>query len=95
MERNNSLYVPEKRIRRWLQETPRSFLDWEKTEGVLTPELYDKYKHKEGTAVVLRNQGQCAPGDSEEQWFSVGGRLTAMARAILHGRVSAGVSIII
>ena len=28
-------------------------MDWEKREGVLTPELYDKYKHEEGTPMLL------------------------------------------
>jgi len=37
----------------WLRERPRSFFDWEKTEGVLPPELYDKYKHEEGTPMLL------------------------------------------
>ena len=40
-------------IGRWLREMPRSFFDWEKTEGVLTPEWYDEYTHKEGTPMLL------------------------------------------
>lgn len=40
-------------IGRWLRVRPRSFLDWEKIEGVLTPELYDEYKHEEGTPMLL------------------------------------------
>lgn len=47
------LFVPGKTIRRWLRERPRSFLDWEQREGVLTPELYDEYRHKEGTPMLL------------------------------------------
>jgi transposase-like protein len=46
-------FVAGKTIGRWLREKPRSFLDWEKREGVLTPELYDKYKHTEGTPMLL------------------------------------------
>jgi len=37
----------------WLSERPRSFWDWEKKEGVLTPEWYDEYTHKEGTPMRL------------------------------------------
>ena len=43
----------EERIRRRLRERPKSFLDWEKTEGVLTPELCDQHEHKEGTPMLL------------------------------------------
>ena len=43
----------EERIGRWLREKPKSFLDWEKIEGVLTPELCDQHKHKEGTPMLL------------------------------------------
>jgi putative transposase len=41
------------KISAWLRERPRSFFDWEKIEGVLPPELYDKYKHEEGTPMLL------------------------------------------
>lgn len=41
------------KISRWLRERPRSFFDWEMTEGVLPPELYNKYKHEEGTPMLL------------------------------------------
>src|SRR5919112_332756 len=37
----------------WFRERPKSFLDWEKVEGVLTPELCDQHKHKEGTPMLL------------------------------------------
>lgn len=40
-------------IGQWLRVRPRSFLDWEKIEGVLPPELYDEYKHEEGTPMLL------------------------------------------
>jgi len=38
---------------KWLRERPRSFWDWEKKEGVLTPEWYQQYTHKEGTPMLL------------------------------------------
>lgn len=41
------------KISGWLRERPRSFYDWEIREGVLTPELYDEYKHEEGTPMLL------------------------------------------
>src|SRR5262245_40378682 len=37
----------------WLRVRPRSFFDWEKTEGVLPPELCDEHKHEEGTPMLL------------------------------------------
>ena len=40
-------------IERWLRVKPRSFFDWEKTEGVLPPELCDEHKHEEGTPMLL------------------------------------------
>ena len=43
----------EKTIGRWLRVRPRSFLDWEKKEGVLSPRLCDEHKHKEGTPMLL------------------------------------------
>ena len=43
----------EQTIRRRLRERPKSFLDWEKTEGVLTPELCDQHEPKEGTPMLL------------------------------------------
>ena len=42
-----------KKIAAWLKERPRSFFDWEKTEGVLPPGLCDKHKHEEGTPMLL------------------------------------------
>jgi putative transposase len=47
------IFVPGRTIERWLRGRARSFLDWEKREGVLTPELYDEYKHEEGTPMLL------------------------------------------
>ncbi len=40
-------------IGRWLRVRPRVFWDWEKTEGVLTPELCDQHKHEEGTPMLI------------------------------------------
>ena len=40
-------------IERWLRVRARSFFDWEKTAGVLPPELCDEHKHKEGTPMLL------------------------------------------
>jgi len=42
-----------KTIGRWLRVRPRIFWDWEKTEGVLTPELCDEHKHEEDTPMLL------------------------------------------
>jgi len=36
------IFGREKTIGRWLRVRPRSFFDWEKTEGVLPPELCDE-----------------------------------------------------
>lgn len=41
------------KISRWLRVRPRSFLDWEKREGVLSPELCDEHKQQEGTPMLL------------------------------------------
>lgn len=43
----------ESKFSRWLRDRPRSFLDWENKEGVLPPKLHDKYKHEEGTPMLL------------------------------------------
>jgi putative transposase len=40
-------------ISRWLRERPRDYLDWEKREGVLTPELCNQHKQPEGTPMLL------------------------------------------
>src|SRR5919106_5645558 len=42
-----------KTIGRWLRVRPRSFFDWEMKEGVLSPEWYDEYTHKEGTPMLI------------------------------------------
>ena len=42
-----------KEISRWLRVRPRVFFDWEKTEGVLTPELCNQHKQQEGTPMLL------------------------------------------
>lgn len=41
------------KLRKWQRERTRTFLDWEKEEGVLTPERYDQYTHEEGTPMLL------------------------------------------
>jgi hypothetical protein len=41
------------KISEWLRVKPRSFLDWEMKEGVLSPEWYDQYTHEEGTPMRL------------------------------------------
>src|ERR671915_885118 len=40
-------------ISAWLRVRPRVFWDWEKTEGVLPPELCDQHKHEEGTPMPI------------------------------------------
>jgi hypothetical protein len=47
----NFTFGREERIGRWGK--PKSFLDWEKIEGVLTPELCNQHKQEEGTAMLL------------------------------------------
>src|SRR5499426_615537 len=47
------LFGREKTIWKWLRVRPRSFFDWEMKEGVLTPQCYDQYTHKEGTPMRL------------------------------------------
>lgn len=75
----------EERIGRWLREKPKSFLDWEKVEGVLTPELCDQHKHKEGTPMLL---DQATPGNvsralREINGFDWEGDFKPMARQAL------------
>lgn len=41
------------KISRWLRVRARSFLDWEKREGVLSPELCNQHKPQEGTPMLL------------------------------------------
>jgi putative transposase len=41
------------KISAWLRVRPRSFLDWEMKEGVLSPEWYNQYTHEEGTPMLL------------------------------------------
>jgi hypothetical protein len=53
-----------KKISSWLRVRPRVFLDWEKAEGVLTPELCDQHKQQEGThAARSSNVKECIAGD--------------------------------
>jgi transposase-like protein len=46
-------YGQAEKVRKWLVERSRTFFDWEKREGVLTPERYDQYTHEEGTPMLL------------------------------------------
>ena len=67
----------EERIGRWLREKPKSFLDWERIEGVLTPELCNQHKQEEGTPMLLgkatsRNVSRAL---KEINGFDWGGRL--------------------
>ena len=43
----------ESKIPSWLRDRPRPFRYWQKTEGVLAPELYHEYKHEKGTPMLL------------------------------------------
>jgi putative transposase len=47
------VYGQAEKVRKWLRERSRTFFDWEKEEGVLTPERYDQYTHEEGTPMLL------------------------------------------
>ncbi len=47
------LFGRRERMGKWLRERPRSFWDWEKREGVLTPQWYDQYTAEEGTPMLL------------------------------------------
>jgi putative transposase len=74
-----------KTIGKWLRVRPRSFLDWEKREGVLTPELCDEHEHKEGTPMLL---DQATPRNvsralSDINAFDWEGDFKAMARQAL------------
>lgn len=75
----------EERIGRWLREKPKSFLDWEKIAGVLTPELCNQHKQEEGTPMLL---DQATPGNvsralREINGFDWEGDFKPMARQAL------------
>ena len=74
-----------KEISRWLRVGPRRFSDWEKKEGVLTPELCDQHKQEEGTPMLLE---QATPRNvsralSEINGFEWEGDFKPMARQAL------------
>jgi putative transposase len=73
------------KISGWLRERPRSFFDWEKIEGVLPPELYDKYKHEEGTPMLLEQAtlGNVSRALTEINAFDWEGDFKPMARQAL------------
>ena len=74
-----------KEISRWLRVRPSRFSDWEKKEGVLTPELCDQHKQEEGTPMLLE---QATPRNvsralSEINGFEWEGDFKPMARQAL------------
>jgi putative transposase len=74
-----------KKISRWLRVGPRVFFDWEKTEGVLTPELCDQHKHQEGTPMRLEpaTAGNVSRAIKEINAFEWEGDFKPMARQAL------------
>jgi hypothetical protein len=75
----------EETIRRRLRERPKSLFDWEKREGVLTPELCNQHKQEEGTPMLL---DQATPRNvsralSEINAFEWEGDFKPMARQAL------------
>lgn len=69
----------------WLRGRPRLFLDWEKREGVLTPELCDQHKHEEGTPMLLEQatQRNVSRAIKEINGFEWEGDFKPMARQAL------------
>jgi putative transposase len=69
----------------WLRGRPRLFLDWEKREGVLTPELCDQHKHEEGTPMLLEQatQRNVSRAIKEINGFEWEGHFKPMARQAL------------
>ena len=53
MGRMAFVFGREERIGRRLRGKRKSFLDWEKIAGVLTPELCNQHKQEEGTPMLL------------------------------------------
>jgi len=74
-----------KTIGRGLRVRPRSFLDWERIEGVLSPELCDEHKHKEGTPMLLdqATAGNVSRALKEINAFEWEGDFKPMARQAL------------
>lgn len=73
------------KISGWLRGRPRLFLDWEKREGVLTPELCDQHKHEEGTPMLLEQatQRNVSRAIKEINGFDWEGDFKPMARRAL------------
>ena len=73
------------KISEWLRERARLFLDWEKREGVLTPELCDQHKHEEGTPMLLgqATQRNVSRAIKEINGFEWEGDFKPMARQAL------------
>ena len=75
----------EKMSGRSIRVRPRSFWDWEKTEGVLTPQWYDQYTHEEGTPMLLEpaTQRNVSRAIREINGFEWEGDFKPMARRAL------------
>lgn len=74
-----------KTIGRWLRGRPRVFLDWEKSEGVLTPQLCDQHRHEEGTPMLIdqATAGNVSRALKEINAFEWEGDFKPMARQAL------------
>lgn len=72
-------------IGRWLRVRPRSFLDWEKREGVLTPQLCNQHKDEEGTPMLIdqATAGNVSRALKEINAFEWEGDFKPMARQAL------------
>jgi hypothetical protein len=73
------------KISMWLRVRLRVFFDWKKTEGVLTPELCDQHKHREGTPMLLEpaTAGNVSRAIKEINAFEWEGDFKPMARQAL------------
>lgn len=74
-----------KTIGRWLRVRPRLFLDWEKSEGVLTPQLCNQHRHEEGTPMLIdqATAGNVSRALKEINAFEWEGDFKPMARQAL------------
>ena len=79
-------------VRRCLEVRPRSFWDWEKTEGLLTPEWYDQYTPKEGTPMRLEpaTQRNVSRAIREINGFEWEGDFKPLARRALKELLESG-----
>ena len=73
------------KISEWLRGRPRLFWDWEKREGVLTPELCNQHKDEEGTPMLLgqATQRNVSRAIKEINGFDWEGDFKPMARRAL------------